>query len=350
MRTSRSAASRRSRRVSSTATTSARTPCRAQRGPTLARLPDRGAPPSTSRPSRGTLPRGRRRQPDDRCWSRRGRRWSRRPRRGPEAPPPRPLSPRRAAAVACRPTGRVLGLAAGARPAGPRHPAVPAVLPARPDLRRGVLPARGPRALDLGFEYNRGYTFIVHPPLGKWFIAIGEYLFGYNSLGWRFPSAVAGTLAVVLLARLVRRMTRSTLLGLVAGLLLALDGLRFALSRDRPARRLPAAVPPGRLRLPPRRPRPVPDAAAAAAAAARPAGFRARPARLADRRRGALRRGLRVKWSGVCFLAGFARRSRCSGTGPPGGRPGSRAPSRGVVLRGLPGAAWARRRPVLPIS
>jgi dolichyl-phosphate-mannose-protein mannosyltransferase len=46
-----------------------------------------------------------------------------------------------------------------------------------------------PEAHDLlvwGHEYNRGYTFIVHPPLGKWLIALGEELFGYTSLGWRF--------------------------------------------------------------------------------------------------------------------------------------------------------------------
>ena len=52
-------------------------------------------------------------------------------------------------------------------------------------------PTTRPRPHELltwGFEYNRGYSFIVHPPLGKWLIAAGEQLFGYNSLGWRFPS------------------------------------------------------------------------------------------------------------------------------------------------------------------
>jgi dolichyl-phosphate-mannose--protein O-mannosyl transferase len=92
-------------------------------------------------------------------------------------------------------------------------------------------PPEARELLEWGHEYNRGYTFIVHPPLGKWLIAGGIGLFGYDSFGWRFPSAVAGSIAVVVLTRLTRRLTGSTLLGLVAGLLLALDGLAFTLSR-----------------------------------------------------------------------------------------------------------------------
>jgi len=74
-------------------------------------------------------------------------------------------------------------------------------------------------------------AFIVHPPLGKWAIALGIKLFGANEFGWRFAAAVAGTLTVVLLVRLTRRMTGSTVLGVLAGLLLSLDGLHFVQSR-----------------------------------------------------------------------------------------------------------------------
>src|SRR6266487_5664957 len=81
-----------------------------------------------------------------------------------------------------------------------------------------------------GTENNPGYMFIVHPPLGKWIIAAGEWLFTDRlhwpvEYGYRIPSAIAGTLAVLILVRLTRRMTRSTLLGAIAGLLLAVDGL-----------------------------------------------------------------------------------------------------------------------------
>ena len=95
--------------------------------------------------------------------------------------------------------------------------------------------------------------YVVHPPLGKWMISLGLYFFHVNmsafnaacqapkasvpcytytgSFGWRFSSVVFGSLAILLLARTARRMTRSNLLGTIAGLLLALDGLEFVQSR-----------------------------------------------------------------------------------------------------------------------
>ena len=66
---------------------------------------------------------------------------------------------------------------------------------------------------------------MVHPPGGKWVIALGEQLFGMTPFGWRFMVALTGTLAVLIVARIGRRLFRSTLLGCTAGLLLALDGM-----------------------------------------------------------------------------------------------------------------------------
>jgi dolichyl-phosphate-mannose--protein O-mannosyl transferase len=76
-----------------------------------------------------------------------------------------------------------------------------------------------------------GPGFVVHPPLGKWMIAVGQWIFGHDSFGWRFSAAVVGTLSVLIVARVARRMFGSTLLGCVAGVLLALDGLAFVQSR-----------------------------------------------------------------------------------------------------------------------
>ena len=46
--------------------------------------------------------------------------------------------------------------------------------------------------LRYGFEENRAYYFIVHPPFGKWNLAIGEWLFGYTPLGWRIAGVTVG--------------------------------------------------------------------------------------------------------------------------------------------------------------
>jgi len=85
--------------------------------------------------------------------------------------------------------------------------------------------------LRYGYEDNRGYMFIVHPPLGKWLIAVTSQVWGDNSIGWRVAPAVAGVLSVIMITRIVRRMLRSTLFGAIAGVLLALDGLSLVLSR-----------------------------------------------------------------------------------------------------------------------
>ena len=74
-------------------------------------------------------------------------------------------------------------------------------------------------------------TMIVHPEAGKWLIATGEQVFSMDPFGWRIASVVAGTLMVLVMIRLVRRLTGSTLLGCTAGLLLCFDGLHFVMSR-----------------------------------------------------------------------------------------------------------------------
>jgi dolichyl-phosphate-mannose--protein O-mannosyl transferase len=84
------------------------------------------------------------------------------------------------------------------------------------------------RTLDV---FTANPSFIVHPPVGKWTIAVGEYMFGLTPFGWRFATAFVGTLAILLTVRIGRRLTRSTLIGAIAGFLLAIDGMAIALSR-----------------------------------------------------------------------------------------------------------------------
>ncbi|MFF2846708.1 dolichyl-phosphate-mannose--protein mannosyltransferase [Streptomyces sp. NPDC058001] len=74
-------------------------------------------------------------------------------------------------------------------------------------------------------------AYVVHPPVGKYVIGLGEWMFGFDPFGWRFMTAVLGTLSVLMLCRIGRRLFRSTFLGCVAGALLAVDGLHFVMSR-----------------------------------------------------------------------------------------------------------------------
>jgi len=75
-------------------------------------------------------------------------------------------------------------------------------------------------------------SFVVHPPLGKWLIAVGMGLFGAgNSAAWRLVPALIGTATVLVLYLVVKALTRSTVCATLAGLLLAIDGLSIVMSR-----------------------------------------------------------------------------------------------------------------------
>jgi dolichyl-phosphate-mannose--protein O-mannosyl transferase len=73
---------------------------------------------------------------------------------------------------------------------------------------------------------------VVHPPVGKWVIAVGEQLFGQtSSWGWRFSVCLLGTLSILMIGRAARRLFGSTLLGTLASFLLAFEGHHFVQSR-----------------------------------------------------------------------------------------------------------------------
>lgn len=75
-------------------------------------------------------------------------------------------------------------------------------------------------------------AYTVHPPVGKWLIAWGIQVGGvHNPWAWRLTTALLGTLAVLILARAAGRLFSSTVLGVAAGGLLAIDGLAIVMSR-----------------------------------------------------------------------------------------------------------------------
>ncbi|MFT4219970.1 MAG: glycosyltransferase family 39 protein [Microbacterium sp.] len=80
--------------------------------------------------------------------------------------------------------------------------------------------------------YSTDPSFVVHPPLGKWIIALGMMLLGPGSgWGWRLTTALAGVAAVALLFAIGKRLTGSTTVGVVAAFFLAIDGLGIVMSR-----------------------------------------------------------------------------------------------------------------------
>ncbi|MFT4158036.1 MAG: phospholipid carrier-dependent glycosyltransferase [Microbacterium sp.] len=75
-------------------------------------------------------------------------------------------------------------------------------------------------------------AFVVHPPLGKWLIALGMSIGGpSNSVGWRLVTALLGTVTVLLTYLIARKLSGSIVVATIAGALLAIDGLSIVLSR-----------------------------------------------------------------------------------------------------------------------
>ncbi|PWH07085.1 dolichyl-phosphate-mannose--protein mannosyltransferase [Brachybacterium endophyticum] len=81
-------------------------------------------------------------------------------------------------------------------------------------------------------SYEDSGEYVVHPPIGKWVIGLGMLILGGDSSwGWRLSVAVLGSLSVLMCTLITRRLFRSTGIGLIAGLLLAVDGLHLVMSR-----------------------------------------------------------------------------------------------------------------------
>jgi dolichyl-phosphate-mannose--protein O-mannosyl transferase len=73
--------------------------------------------------------------------------------------------------------------------------------------------------------------FIVHPPTGKWLIAIGIKLFGYNEFGWRFAAAIVGSISIILMYFTAKKLFNNRLLSVLAASLISMDGLHLVHSR-----------------------------------------------------------------------------------------------------------------------
>jgi dolichyl-phosphate-mannose--protein O-mannosyl transferase len=80
--------------------------------------------------------------------------------------------------------------------------------------------------------FTNSASFIVHPPLGKWLIALPMLVFDpKNTWTWRFSSALFGTLAVVLIMLVAKRLFQSRSAAVLAGMFFAIDGHAIVLAR-----------------------------------------------------------------------------------------------------------------------
>ncbi|MGH7779952.1 MAG: phospholipid carrier-dependent glycosyltransferase, partial [Candidatus Binataceae bacterium] len=81
-------------------------------------------------------------------------------------------------------------------------------------------------------NYLHGEQFLdPHPPLAKLVIALGIWIFGDHSWGWRVGNACLGTILIGVTYLLGRRMTRSRLAGALGAGAVLLDGLYLVDSR-----------------------------------------------------------------------------------------------------------------------
>ena len=86
--------------------------------------------------------------------------------------------------------------------------------------------------LKFGVEVSANKPeFIVHPPIGKWVLALGIKVFGDNPFGWRIAVALLGTLSILLIAKIASRIFGALGYGLIAALLAFFDGLNLVMSR-----------------------------------------------------------------------------------------------------------------------
>ena len=75
-------------------------------------------------------------------------------------------------------------------------------------------------------------SFVVHPPLGKWIIGFGMWLFGPdNSFSWRISVALLSIAAVGLIMIIAKILFQTQVWALAAGFLFAIDGHAIVLGR-----------------------------------------------------------------------------------------------------------------------
>lgn len=91
-----------------------------------------------------------------------------------------------------------------------------------------------PRIFDEAFYVPAAHCMIngtvcnvEHPPLAKALIAVSINTFGDNSIGWRLPNVIAGTLSLILVYLIVRKLGGDEKMALIATFLMSFENLWF---------------------------------------------------------------------------------------------------------------------------
>jgi len=89
-----------------------------------------------------------------------------------------------------------------------------------------------PKAWEWWNPHPEGFAYEwTHPPLSKLMMAGSMKILGENAFGWRFPQAIFGTLSVLLVYLLAKKIFKDEVLALIAAGIFSLDGLSLVLSR-----------------------------------------------------------------------------------------------------------------------
>ena len=95
-----------------------------------------------------------------------------------------------------------------------------------------------PQDANLAFESGQvnGFltdpSFVVHPPLGKWIMGFGMWLFGpANAFSWRISVALLSIAAVGLIMMIAKILFQTQVWAVAAGFLFAIDGHAIVLGR-----------------------------------------------------------------------------------------------------------------------
>lgn len=89
-----------------------------------------------------------------------------------------------------------------------------------------------PKAWEWWNPHPEGFAYEwTHPPLSKLMMVTGMKVFGEDSFGWRIPQAIFGTLSILMVYLLSKKIFKDEVVALLSSFIFSLDGLFLVLTR-----------------------------------------------------------------------------------------------------------------------